>query len=109
MLCPISDPCSNTVQNLLQLLQKKGTQTGTTRLTVWGISVYLQHKQREVHMTYTYLLKNKQGTFETTKSTFNTRKQAQRDAKSWAKNWVNLTGEYIVVQTTKIEQVKNIA
>ena len=60
-------------------------------------------------MTYTYLLKNKQGTFETTKSTFNTRKQAQRDAKMWAQNWVNLTGEYIVVQTKNIEQVKNVA
>ena len=35
-----------TVQNLLQLLQKKGTQTGKTRLTVWGTRVYLQHKER---------------------------------------------------------------
>ncbi len=60
-------------------------------------------------MTYTYLLKNKQGTFETTNLTFDTRKQAKREAQIWAKNWVNLTGEYIVVQTTKIEQVKNVA
>jgi hypothetical protein len=89
------------------LLNKKGTKTGTTRLTDLATSVYLL--QREVHMTYTYLLKNKQGNFETTKLTFNTRKQAQREAQIWAKNWVGLTGEYIVVQTNKIEQVKNVA
>lgn len=58
---------------------------------------------------YTYLLKNKQGTFETTNLTFNTRKQAQRDAKIWAQNWLNLTGDYVIVQVKNFEQVKNVA
>lgn len=60
-------------------------------------------------MKYTYLLKNTQGNFETTKLTFDTRKQAKREAQIWAKNWVGLTGEYIVVQTKYIEKINNVA
>ena len=59
-------------------------------------------------MKYTYLLKNTQGNFETTKLTFDTRKQAKREAQIWAKNWVGLTGEYIVVQTKRFEKVANV-
>ena len=58
---------------------------------------------------YTYLLKNKQGTFETTKLTFKTRKQAQHEAKTWAQNWVNLTGDYVVVQVNNFEKIDNVA
>mgnify|MGYP001422486196 CR=1 FL=1 len=54
---------------------------------------------------YTYLLKNTQGNFETTKLRFATRKQAIRDAKMWAKNWVGLTGDYIVLQVKNIKKV----
>ena len=54
---------------------------------------------------YTYLLKNKQGNFETTTLTFKTRKQAQHDAQIWAKNWLNLTGDYVVVQV----KINNVA
>ena len=58
---------------------------------------------------YTYLLKNTQGNFETTKQTFDTRKQAKREAQIWAKNWVGLTGEYVVLQTKNIEKIDNVA
>ena len=58
---------------------------------------------------YTYLLKNKQGVFETTKLTFKTRKKAEHDAKIWAKNLLNLTGEYVVLQVKNIEKVTNVA
>ena len=58
---------------------------------------------------YTYLLKNKQGNFETTTLTFKTRKQAQHDAQIWAENWLNLTGDYVVVQVKNFEQVDNVA
>ena len=47
---------------------------------------------------YTYLLKNKQGNFETTTMRFATRKQATREAKTYASCWINLTGDYIVLQ-----------
>ena len=56
---------------------------------------------------YTYLLKNKQGSFETTTLTFKTRKQAQHDAQIWAKNWLNLTGDYVIVQVKNFEKVNN--
>lgn len=55
---------------------------------------------------YTYLLKNKQGNFETTTLTFKTRKQAQHDAQIWAKNWLNLTGDYVVVQVKNFEKIQ---
>ena len=58
---------------------------------------------------YTYLLKNKQGFFETTKLTFNTRKKAEHEAKIWAKNWLNLTGDYVVLQVKNIEKTTNVA
>jgi len=58
---------------------------------------------------YTYLLKNKQGSFETTTLTFKTRKQAQHDAQIWAKNWLNLTGDYVIVQVKNFEKINNVA
>jgi len=56
---------------------------------------------------FTYLLQNKQGLYETTKSTFKTRRQADREAKTWAYNWLNLTGQYIVVPVKQIQKVEN--
>ena len=56
---------------------------------------------------FTYLLQNKQGLYETTNSTFKTRRQADRDAKTWACNWLNLTGQYIVVPVKHIQKVEN--
>ena len=56
---------------------------------------------------FTYLLQNKQGLYETTKLTFKTRRQADREAKTWAYEWLNLTGQYIVVPVKEIKKVKN--
>ena len=56
---------------------------------------------------FTYLLQNKQGLYETTKSTFKTRHQADREAKIWACNWLNLTGQYIVVPVKQVQKVEN--
>ena len=53
---------------------------------------------------YTYLLKNTQGQFETTKLRLATRKQAKREAEIWAKHWLGLTGEYIVLQVKNIKK-----
>jgi len=58
---------------------------------------------------YTYLLQNKQGLYETTTLTFKTRQKAQQDAQSWASNWLNLTGQYIIVPVKNIESVDNVA
>ena len=58
---------------------------------------------------YTYLLQNKQGLYETTPHTFKTRKKAQDDATMWAQNWINLTGQYVIVPVKNIEKVINIA
>ena len=56
---------------------------------------------------FTYLLQNKQGLYETTNSTFKTRRQADREAKIWACNWLNLTGQYIIVPVKQIQKVEN--
>ena len=58
---------------------------------------------------YTYLLQNKQGLYETTTLTFKTRQKAQQDAQTWAYNWLNLTGQYIIVPVKNIEKVPNVA
>ena len=58
---------------------------------------------------YTYLLQNKQGLYETTTLAFKTRAKAQQDAQSWASNWLNLTGQYIIVPVKNIEKVDNVA
>ena len=56
-------------------------------------------------LMYTYLLKNKQGNFETTTMRFATRKQATREAKTYASCWINLTGDYIVLQLSNFKKV----
>jgi len=50
---------------------------------------------------YTYLLKNKQGTFETTTLTFKTRKRAAHDAQLWVCAEFGYTA-YVVVPCNAI-------
>ena len=54
---------------------------------------------------YTYLLKNKHGNFETTTMRCATRKPATREAKTYASCWINLTGDYIVLQLKNFKKV----
>ena len=58
---------------------------------------------------YTYLLENKQGQYETTTLTFETRRRAERDAEMWARQWLNLTGRYVVLQIKNFKKVTSAA
>lgn len=52
---------------------------------------------------FTYLLKNQQGLYETTRLKFKSHKQAEREARMWYP-WPNLTGHYIIIPVKNIKK-----